>query len=114
VWELRKADRLVGTIELVTLDPTRADTRDAGDRSDIRAQILAGTQSQLDFDGMPVWAAKDGDRELYVWYGRQVLGVLQVKADELDADETVTQVVTSIVGDEAWPAMAQDAFEEDQ
>ncbi|MBA2607932.1 MAG: hypothetical protein H0U92_03240, partial [Actinobacteria bacterium] len=112
VWELRKADRLVGTLQLVTLDSKRSDTRNDRDRTSIRAQILSGDAAQLDLDGLPVWSAKDGDRVLYVWYGRQVLAVLQVKSDDLDADETVTQLVTTITDSAAWPRMPLDVFEE--
>lgn len=112
VWELRKADKLVGTLELVTLDSTRSDTRRDKDRTAIRAQILSGDASQLDVDGLPVWSTKDGDRVLYVWYGRQVLSVLQVKSDELDADETMTQLVTTMTNSRSWPEMPLEVFEE--
>lgn len=113
VWELRKADKLVGALELVTLDPRRVDTARTKDRAQIRGQILSSAAAQLDVDGLPVWSAKDGDRMLYVWYGREVLGVLQIRSDLLDPEETMTKLLTSMTGADAWPALAPEAFESD-
>lgn len=115
VWELRNADRLVGTLQLVTLDPDRSDTRVQGDRDEIRAQILPGTSRQLDVDGLPVWSGLDGERALYVWFGAQVLGVLQVKGDEaFNAEDAATTIVASITEHRSWPSMSLDVFEEDR
>lgn len=112
VWELRKAERLVGTLELVTLDGRRVDTGRDADRLALRGQILTGDPTELDVDGLPVWSAKDADRVVYVWYGRQVLGVLQVRADSLDPEETVTQLVTAMTEAAAWPGLPPEAFDE--
>jgi hypothetical protein len=113
VWELRKAEKLVGTLQLVTLDPGRVDTRIAKDRSEIRSQILSSSATQLDVDGLPVWSTKDDDRVLYVWYGRQVLGVLQVRADLLDPEETVNRLVEPMIQAKDWPGLPLEDFEEE-
>jgi hypothetical protein len=112
VWELRKGVRLVGTLELATLDTRRVDTAKDKDRTAIRQQILAGDPVEFDVAGLPVWSAKDDDRVVYVWYGRQVLGVLQVKADSLDPEETVQQLVSELTSQRGWPALPLDAFDE--
>jgi hypothetical protein len=114
VWELRKADRLVGTLELVTLDGRRVDTERDADRVALRGQILAGDAAELDVDGLPVWSATDADRVVYVWYGRQVLGVLQVRADSLDPEETVTQLVSAMTQADSWPGLSPEAFDEEE
>ena len=95
VWELRKADRLVGALEVVTLDNRRVDTARDKDRAAIRGQVLAGRSGRNSrWPVFPVWSTIDGDRALYVWYGVQVLGVLQVKADEIDPDDAARSLST--------------------
>ena len=113
VWELRKADRLVGALELVTLDNRRIDLARDEDRAAIRSQVLAGDPSELEVAGIPVWSSVDGDRVLYVWYGRQVLGVLQVKADEIDPEEAIEELVTAMIDADGWPELDPEVFEED-
>jgi hypothetical protein len=112
MWELRKADRLVGALEVATLDSRRIDTARDEDRVAIRGQILAGAQSELEVAGIPVWSTKDGDRVLDVWFGRQVLCVLQVKAKDLDPEEALNELATLMTDHADWPGLPPEAFEE--
>jgi hypothetical protein len=112
MWELRKADRLVGALEVATLDSRRVDTARDRDRKAIRSQILAGEPSELAIADLPVWSAKDGDRVLDVWFGRQVLCVLQLKAKDITTEEALTELVTAMTNAADWPALPLEAFEE--
>lgn len=113
VWELRQADALVGALEVVTLDSRRVDTRRDEDRVAIRSQVLSGNPVELELAGIPVWSTVDGDRALYVFYGRQVLGVLQVKVTDVDPELAAEELVTLMVDHPAWPALDPDVFTED-
>jgi hypothetical protein len=110
VWEVRQGDRLVGALELATLG-RRADTRRGDDRLAIRQQILPGEPAELDFFGTPVYQAKDGERNVYLWFGRQVFGVLQLKGT-VDVDAVANELITVILQDERWPGLPPETFEE--
>jgi hypothetical protein len=112
MWELRKGDRLVGALQVATLDSRRVDTALAEDRDAIRSQILAGDPSELAIADLPVWSVKDGDRVLDVWFGRQVLCVLQVKEKDIDHEDALTELVTAIANAKDWPELPPEAFEE--
>jgi hypothetical protein len=110
VWELRHGDRLVGLLQLATIG-RRADTRKASDRRDMRRQILVGEPTELDFSGVPVYQTTDGALNVFVWFGRQLLGTLTLKG--VDAEAVSNELVTQILQDESWPNLPPDAFVEE-
>lgn len=113
VWELRRGDELVGALQLSSLTQ-RVDTTNDDDRRAVRRQILPGSQSELEVSTVPVWSARDGQRGVYVWFGRQLLGVLQVKGDDFEPDDAATELITAIFESPTWPELAPEAFEEDE
>jgi hypothetical protein len=111
LWEIRQGDRLVGALELASLEP-RADTRKAKDREAIHG-ILPTEPAELDFFGTPVYQAKDGAFSIYLWFGRQLFGVLQLKGD-LDPDVVADELITIVLQDERWPGLPPEVFEEEE
>ncbi len=79
VWELRLGSQLVGVLQLTSLNE-RVNTEKSEDREAVRRQILVGSETEFEVATTPVWTAKDNGRGTYVWFGRQLLGVLQVRA----------------------------------
>lgn len=110
VWEVRQGERLVGALQLATLKP-RADTRKEDDREAIH-RILPTEPAELDFFGTPVYLSKDGQRSVFLWFGRQVFGVLQLKGD-LDAEAVADELITVVLQDDKWPGLPPEAFEVD-
>ena len=108
VWEVRQGERLVGALQLATLKP-RADTRKEDDREAIH-RILPTEPAELDFFGTPVYLSKDGQRSVFLWFGRQVFGVLQLKGD-LDAEAVADELITVVLQDDTWPGLPPEAFE---
>jgi hypothetical protein len=109
VWEVRQGDKLVGALELATLKP-RADTRKESDRRAIN-RILPTQPAELDFFGVPVFQAKDGERSIYLWFGRQVFGVLQLKGTNLDPEAVADELITIVLQDSRWPGLPPEAFQ---
>lgn len=112
VWELRQGSQLVGVLQLTSLNE-RADTRDAADRESIRSEVLSGTETQFEIATTPVWTAKDDGRGTYVWFGRQMLGILQVKSLLFESDDAATEMVTTLLQSPLWPELPPEAFEAD-
>lgn len=112
VWELRLGSQLVGVLQLSTLDG-RVDTFKAEDRESVRREILVGGETAFDVATTPVWTAKDAGRGTYVWFGRQVLGVLQLKSTQFETDVAATEMVTTLLQSKLWPELPPEAFEED-
>ena len=112
VWELRAGSQLVGVLQLTSLNQ-RVDTTKADDRNAVLRQILAGSQSEFEVATTPVWTANDAGRGTYVWFGRQMLGVLQVKSSQFELDAAATEMVTDLLESKVWPALPPEAFQED-
>lgn len=110
VWEVRQGDRLVGLLELASLR-ARADTRKEADRRAIRQQILPGEPAELDFGGVPVYQTSDGTRSVYLWFGRQVFGALQLKG-KIDPDAVANELIGKILQDQRWPGLPPDDFQD--
>jgi hypothetical protein len=102
----------VGALQVATLDGRRVDTSLDRDRKAIRSQVLAGEPSELAIADLPVWSGKDGDRVIDLWFGRQIMCVLQLKAKDIDTEEALTELVTAMVNAPDWPALPLEAFEE--
>lgn len=112
VWEIRLGSQLVGVLQLSTLT-ARVDTAKAADRESVRREILVGGETAFDVATTPVWTAKDAGRGTYVWFGRQTLGVLQLKSTRFETDVAATEMVTALLESKAWPELPPEAFEDD-
>lgn len=112
VWELRLGSQLVGVLQLTSLNE-RVDTRKAEDRAAVRREVLIGNETQFEIATTPVWTAKDSGRGTYVWFGRQMLGILQVKSLQFESDDAATELVTTLLQSSQWPELPPEAFEED-
>ena len=101
IWELRRADRLVGTLQISTVLP-RFDLR----RSDIRAgmvsQILPSGPTRIRIDGIEIFATRSDDRAQFLWFGSDTYEVLQLKDKELDFEAVVRDVIAHQRKVPAW------------
>jgi hypothetical protein len=112
VWEVRLGSQLVGVLQLTSLND-RVDTTKSDDRKAVRRDILSGSESAFDIATTPVWVTKDAGRGTYIWFGRQMLGVLQMKSSLFDIDDAATRMVTTLLQSEEWPELPPEAFEDD-
>jgi hypothetical protein len=112
VWEIRLDSQLVGVLQLSSLT-SRVDTFKAEDRESVRREILVGGETAFDVATTPVWTAKDAGRGTYVWFGRQMLGVLQLKSSRFETDVAATELVTALLQATSWPELPPEAFEDD-
>jgi hypothetical protein len=112
VWELRMGSQLVGVLQLTSLND-RVDTTNSDDRKAVRRDILSGSESAFDIATTPVWVTKDAGRGTYIWFGRQMLAVLQMKSSQFDIDDAATRMVTILLQSDKWPELPPEVFEDD-
>jgi hypothetical protein len=83
IWEIRRADRLVGALQITTVLP-RVDLRDAEVRGAIARQIIPGAATRIRIDAIEVLTRVVNDKAVFLWFGDGLYEVLQVKDRELE------------------------------
>ena len=114
MWELRKNDRLIGTLQLSTLMPdVKLDNK--RHRDQILKQIMPATVDEIVLGDTTVWTTGSADKNSYLWFGEGMFAVLTLKGneDDLDADAVVTEVVGFATGSDNWKPIYFDEEEEE-
>jgi len=93
LWEIRRADRLIGTLEIATVKPG-VNLAKSSVRSSFTTPILIGAQSDIRLSGQEVAtvSSEDGVSTL-VWFGRGLFEVVELK----DTVVTGPQLATAII-----------------
>jgi hypothetical protein len=92
VWEIRRADRLIGTLQVSTVMP-RFDLTDGAVRDGMVRQIIPQGASRIRVQGIEVHVSEDEDRAIFLWFGDGVFEVLQLKDRELEFESVVAAIL---------------------
>lgn len=104
LWELRKGDRLVGSLQLTTLMP-EVDLTEQDHRDMILRQLLPTARDQVLIDEVNVWSTQNQTKAMFLWFGRDMYALMTLKGgseDNLDPDRILTEVVTHAAASDAW------------
>lgn len=102
LWELRRAERLVGTLQITTLLPT-VDLLDESRRSGIVRGVMAGSGTRVRIGDVEVHASELADRAQYVWFGVDVVQILTVRQEgEIDPEAVLRGVLDHQRTTSAW------------
>lgn len=101
VWEIRRGDRLVGTLQISTLDPS-VDLSRPEIREDLVAQIILGQQSRIRIGDVEVFTTTTNDKTVYLWFANDLFEVVQTKDRELDPEELVTDLIEHQSRQDEW------------
>lgn len=114
LWEIRRADRLVGALQLATVLPD-IDLTDDDTRTTIVNQILPGASSRIRIGDEEVFTTTVNDKAVFVWFGRNVYVVLQIKDRELDGryDTIAEAVIEHQSTTDAWQPLPLEVEEGD-
>jgi hypothetical protein len=104
LWQIRQTDRLVATLQVATVK-TKVDLTDPEQRRSIVNHILPGGRQEIDVNGVAVSMSDANDKTIYVWFGRDLFQVLQVKSTKIDPEAVVTELVGYQVTSPAWKAL---------
>jgi hypothetical protein len=111
LWELRQGDRLVGALQITTVVP-KLDLADAKDRQSLLKQIAPGVVNRLEIGDLPVFATVSNDKVVYIWFGRGLFQVLQLKGTQLEPEQVLTEVIKFQAGSKAWEPLPAEAYTE--
>jgi hypothetical protein len=112
LWQIRQADRLVATLQVATVK-TKVDLADGEQRRSIVNHILPGRRQEIDVNGVTVSMSDANDKTVYVWFGRDLFQVLQVKSTKIDPEAVVTELVGFQVQSPEWRALPPPEDDED-
>lgn len=101
LWAIRKGETLVATLQVATLDP-RVDLTRRADREQIVASALAGGVETVEVAGTTVHAVASQDRVMFLWFGRRLFEVLQVKATKVDPQDLLNEVLGYQTSSPSW------------
>ena len=110
LWQIRQSDRLVATLQVATVK-AKVDLTDEEQRSSIVGHILPGARQEIDVNGLAVAMSDANDKTVYVWFGRDLFQVLQVKSTKIDPEAVVSELVGFQVESPEWRALPLPAAE---
>lgn len=104
LWELRIGDRLVGVLQLTTLDHD-VDLQDDNDRESIVKQLLPTARDRFDVGDVTIWSTASQGKTIYLWFGRGMFALFTLKpasGDEVDPETTLAALLDHMVATDAW------------
>jgi hypothetical protein len=107
LWEVRRSDRLVGTLEIATLKPN-VDVARSSVREHITKPILVGATSSLRLAGQEVTTVtrEDGVSPL-VWFGKGLMEIVQLKDQQVTGPRLAQAIIEYQQTQSAWSPLAQ-------
>ncbi len=93
IWELRRADRLIGTLQISTVLP-EVELTDPEIRESMVRQIVPGSLSSIRIGDVEVFTSEVNGKAIYVWFGANLFEVLQLRDRAIeDFEPFVTAVI---------------------
>ena len=107
LWEIRRADRLIGTLEIATVkrdvDLARSKVRD-----NFTKPILIGAVSDIRLAGQEVATVSSDDGvSTVVWFGRGLFEVLQLKDTVVTAPQLAQAIIQYQQTRQEWAPLPQ-------
>jgi hypothetical protein len=93
VWAIRKGQTLVGTLQASTVK-NDVDLTKADDRKQVIDGVMTGARYDTIYVGkLKVLSSSAADHTLYLWFGKNVFEVLQVKAGKVVPDDVAGDII---------------------
>lgn len=107
LWEVRRNDRLVGTLEIATVKPSVDLTRRSV-RERFTVPILVGATSTLRLSGQEVATVTRGDGvSTLVWFGKGLFEVVQLKDQKVTGPQLAEAIIEYQQTRPEWSPLAQ-------
>lgn len=92
IWEIRRVDRLIGTLQITTLLPDVELTK-LSTRLTLVRQILASEPVSIRIGDTEVYQIRVGDKATFVWFGDRLMEVMQLRERGLEDFEPYVAAV---------------------
>lgn len=97
LWAIRVGltDRLIGTLQISTMK-LKVDLTDPKQRASVISNIIPGAKENIGVGNLDVVRSTSDDKAVYVWFGRDMFEVLQLKRsakDPIDAEKVLAEVI---------------------
>ena len=100
----------MGALQITTVVP-KLDLAHKQDRESLLHQIMSTSVNELEVGDLPVWATSSNDKVVYIWFGRGLFEVLQLKGSRLEPEKVLQDIVTYQAGTRAWVPLPPEAYE---
>ena len=95
LWGIRRGQQLIATLQISTLKP-KVDVGKESQRQAIISQIVTGSTQTITVGSVDIAENLTPNAAVYVWFGRDLFEVLQVKISKqapVDANALVNEIV---------------------
>lgn len=101
IWEVRRGDRLVGTVQISTVLP-KVDLLDADVRDRFVNQVILGQQSRIRVGDVEVFTTTSNDKTVYLWFGENLFQIMQTKDRALEPEALLTDLIDFQKDKDGW------------
>jgi hypothetical protein len=95
LYEMRKADRLVGVLQLSTVVP-ELDLANTKHRDQVINQIMPTVRDRITVGDVVVFTSQANNKTVFLWFDKDMFNLLTIKpgsGDQLDAEGVLTEVL---------------------
>lgn len=101
VWEIRRGQRLVATLQISTVLP-KVDLLEEDVRDRFVGQVIPGQVSRIRTGDVEVFTTSIDDKTTYLWFGSELFEILQTKDRELQPETLLAAVVAHQDDQAGW------------
>jgi hypothetical protein len=114
LWEIRRAERLVGTLQISTVVP-RVELTAERNRQTIAREILIGSPTRILVRDIEVSTVGTERQAMYVWYGVELVQILTVRSfDGIEPVRVLESVLAHQAKQPAWEPLPVEFSERDE
>ena len=104
LFVIRDGERLVGTLQLSTMK-TKVDLTDDDQRQSVISNVIPGAKETISVGPVSVVQSAGADKTVFLWFGREMFQVLQLKptqASPFEPERILSEIITHQTGQDAW------------
>lgn len=114
LWEIRRAERLIGTLQISTVVP-RVELTAESSRETIAREILIGSPTRILVRDIEVSTVGTEEQAMYVWYGTDLIQILTVRSfDGIEPEHVLESVLAHQAKQPAWEPLPVEFSERDE
>lgn len=106
VWEIRRGDRLVATLQISTVHP-KVDLLDEDVRERFADQLILGQSNRIRSGEVEVFTATVNDKTIFLWFASNLYEVMQTKDRDLDPDALLEDVLAHQHDSKGWKPLPE-------